>query len=91
MNLGNTDNLTYITPLGYQINKQFYSPKYDTVENNKKTDERTTIYWNPNIKLSNDGKASFSFYTSDSNPDYTVINEGISEDGRRIHQIGAVN
>lgn len=91
VNLGNTDNLTYITPLGYQINKQFYSPKYDTVENNKKTDERTTIYWNPNIKLSNDGKASFSFYTSDSNPDYTVIIEGITDDGRIIHQIGAVN
>jgi hypothetical protein len=44
--------------------REFYQPDY--VNNNSKiADNRTTIYWNPEIKTDSTGKARVSFYNSD--------------------------
>ncbi len=85
-------NLKTIIPLGFQLPAEFYSPKYDTTrkKESKEPDLRTTIYWQPDVKVK-DGKAQIECYTSDSPVDYTLVMEGVGEDGTLLHvkkQIG---
>lgn len=67
---------------GYQIEKEFYSPKYPLQEiNQAKPDRRATLFWAPNIQTDSLGKASVSFFNSDAeNVIYGEI-EGISRGG----------
>jgi len=69
--------------IGYQIAKEFYSPKYPLQEHNQaKLDRRATLFWAPNIQTDSHGKASVSFYNSDAeNVIYGEI-EGISKGGK---------
>ena len=73
-------------PLGYQKPVEFYSPKYDTPasKNLETPDYRTTICWKPDLLISEDGNASFDFYTSDFPTTYSVVIEGLSNDGRIV-------
>ena len=77
-------------PLGYQLPVEFYSPKYDTQEkiDDSKPDLRTTIYWKPNVMTDNEGNAKLDFYTADDSGTYSVVIEGVSEDGKLIHYQG---
>jgi hypothetical protein len=70
-------------PLGYQKPVEFYVPKYEinSVRNSKKRDMRSTIYWNPKIKLDSTGKATINFYTADPIATYTYILEGVTSKG----------
>jgi len=79
-------NIKPVSPLGYQLPIEFYSPKYDTQEriNNPIPDLRTTIYWKPCVITSEEGDAALDFYTSDAPATYSVIIEGISDDGKLI-------
>jgi len=83
-------NIKQLTPLGYQLPVEFYSPKYDTQEsaNNSKPDLRTTIYWKPNVITDNEGNVHLNFYTADDPATYSVIIEGVSNDGKLIHYRG---
>jgi hypothetical protein len=79
-------NIKPVIPLGYQTPKEFYSPRYETPEElkNSTPDLRTTIYWNPSVEFV-DGRAQFTFYTSDSSAStYSIMIEGITTDGRLI-------
>ena len=78
-------NLKVTMPLGYQLPVEFYSPRYGlrVDEKNKTPDLRTTIYWQPRLKVRN-GKADFDFYSADGLVNYSVIIEGVSEDGRLL-------
>ena len=64
----------------------FYSPKYDTPESkrSKAKDNRITLYWNPAVKLDENGEATISFYTSDSDSQYRIEVEGRSA-ARQYH------
>jgi hypothetical protein len=77
-----------ILPLGYQNPVAFYAPKYDTpVKRNVQTpDLRTTIHWQPVIQTDSIGVASFDFYTADEPTSYTVIIEGLANDGKIIRK-----
>jgi TonB-dependent SusC/RagA subfamily outer membrane receptor len=79
-------NIKAIMPLGYQTPKAFYSPKYDTPEAtaNPQADLRTTIYWNPDVKV-NAGSADFTFYSADTDSDYSIIIEGITKTGKPFY------
>lgn len=80
-------NVKHIVPLGYQVSKQFYSPKYEAdlqFENNI-PDLRSTIYWNPSLKTDNEGRVNFDFYTADSKTSYTVILEGVTSEGKLVY------
>lgn len=83
-------NLAYITPLGYQQEVEFYSPSYDIQKRQSNDmDLRTTIYWKPNV-IFKEGKAEISFYAADSPVNYSILVEGISNDGKTLriqHQI----
>jgi len=75
-----------IMPLGFQKPAEFYAPKYDTPAQNTKPDLRTTIHWVPNLTTDENGKASFSFYTADAPSTYSVVIEGVTDDGRIVYK-----
>ena len=76
----------FCIPLGYQQPAEFYAPKYDTPEkkNIQEPDRRATIHWQPVVKTDSQGVAAFEFYTADENTSYTVIIEGVTDDGKII-------
>jgi len=55
----------------------------------RKPDYRNTLYWNPNKVTDEDGKAEFSFYTSDEPGDYEINIEGLSS--RKLFGSSTVN
>ncbi len=82
-------NQAVFTPLGYQQPVAFYAPRYETAaaKHLSNPDFRTTIYWKPDIHLSETGEASFNFYSSDFPTTYSVVLEGLTADGRIIREI----
>ena len=83
-------NIKQISPLGYQTPVEFYSPRYDSRESieNSRPDLRTTIYWKPNAITNDKGNIKLDFYTADDPATYSVIIEGVSNDGRLVHYRG---
>ena len=69
--------------LGFNRYKSFYSPKYVTDEERKSLvpDNRTTIYWQTQLRTDEKGNASVHFYTADRPSYYTIIIEGITDKG----------
>lgn len=67
--------------VGYASYKEFYSPKYTPENiNSKKPDHRICLYWNPEI-ITEKGKGSVSFFTSDDISRYKIFIEGINQVG----------
>ena len=73
---------------GYYKTKTFYTPKYTGAKTDAQLpDERTTIYWNPNIITDKDGKASFEYFNNDTKGTYRVVLEGIDDNGNLGRQV----
>lgn len=85
-------NVKQITPLGYQKPVEFYSPKYELAKEkeNGKPDLRTTLFWKPDVKLSDKGRADIDFYTADGYSTYSVVIEGVTADGKLIRTDGKI-
>jgi len=83
------DNHIVYTPLGYQFPVEFYAPKYETSEKRQSVipDYRTTIFWKPDLLISDEKETSFEFYTSDFPTIYSVVIEGLTTDGKIIRQV----
>ena len=81
-----SSHIKTIIPLGYQQPAEFYAPKYDTPEkrNAQTPDLRTAIHWQPVVQSDSLGIASFEFYTADEPTSYTVVIEGLANDGKII-------
>lgn len=60
---------------GLQIAREFYSPP--KTESNRKPDNRTVLYWNPNLEKSSD----IHFLTSEIPGDYVLDIQGINKHG----------
>ena len=77
-----------ILPLSYQQPTEFYAPKYETEtqRNSSRPDLRTTIHWQPVVQTNSRGVATFEFYTADEQTSYTVIIEGLADDGTIVRQ-----
>ncbi|UEG54509.1 carboxypeptidase regulatory-like domain-containing protein [Mucilaginibacter daejeonensis] len=70
-----------LTPKGYDITREFYSPKYD-VPKPVGQDLRSTIYWNPRVVTDKaTGATSVEFYNADGKGNYRVVIEGFDKDG----------
>jgi hypothetical protein len=70
---------------GYYQAREFYAPTYDKKQpEHIKPDFRTTLFWDPSVKVDKKGEAKLRFYTSDKTSSYRVVVEGISEDGRPV-------
>ena len=82
-------SLKSITPLGYHKPDEFYQPKYEVEEErtNPEPDERATLYWNPDVRLTSQGKEVLQFYTSDSQGPFHIIIEGITPAGLPIREM----
>ncbi len=78
-------DLAHIVPVGFQNPVEFYAPKYDSTTSNK-PDLRTTIHWLPNLTTDKDGKATFRFFTADTPSTYSVVIEGVTNDGKIIYK-----
>jgi TonB-dependent SusC/RagA subfamily outer membrane receptor len=71
---------------GFHLVKEFYSPNYDSQEEeHSKPDKRTTIYWNPSVKTNNLGYAEITFYNSDDGKRLQVDLEGITDYGDPVN------
>jgi hypothetical protein len=67
---------------GYYRAREFYSPVYDKAgPHDNKPDYRTTLFWEPEIKTGDDGRATVSFFTSDKASAYRIIIEGMTQTG----------
>ena len=69
---------------GYAKHTEFYHPVYDAPERlaNKTPDRRTTLYWEPYLRIGDDGKGTIEFYTNDKDKSrLEVVIEGIATDG----------
>ena len=71
-----------VMPLGFQKPVEFYAPKYDSIRIDSKPDLRTTIHWQPSLTIDESGKASFRFYTADTPSTYSVVIEGVTDNGK---------
>jgi hypothetical protein len=69
-------------PSGYQIEKKFYSPKYEAKEPPQpRPDRRVTLFWAPDIQTDSSGKATVLFYNHDLESVLQGELEGISRKG----------
>ncbi|WP_237249465.1 TonB-dependent receptor plug domain-containing protein [Sphingobacterium faecale] len=77
-----------VQPQGFYINRVFYKPVYDVVnETQLNRDLRTTIHWEPSIVADREGKASFDFFTADGKGRYIIIVEGLDLTGRIVRKL----
>ncbi len=68
--------------MGYDPLREFYAPRYDeTKPEHIRPDYRPTLLWVPRIRTGPDGKAAFSFYTSDAKTTVNVRVEGLALSG----------
>lgn len=79
--------LKIIQPLGVQRPVEFYSPIYDASAHEPEpgTDLRATLYWNPNVAITADGKCNIHFYADDApSTTYLISIEGVSGNGTPV-------
>ena len=81
------------TPLGYSDSVEFYAPAYDTPEkkNAQRSDLRSTIYWNPSLRLDAEGKATIEYYTPDSTAPEDIVIEGVDKNGKACRIVQTIN
>ena len=67
---------------GYYKARKFYEANYKVEKpEHRKFDYRSTIYWNPILKLDEKRKAKISFYAADIPTTYRIELQGITTDG----------
>jgi hypothetical protein len=71
-----------LTPKGFNMSREFYSPKYVAPPSvTDRADLRTTIYWNSRLTTDKTGAATFNFFNADGRGTYKAVIEGIDADG----------
>jgi len=71
---GAVRNIAYIKNI--TIPEWFHLPDYET-DPTLNEDNRSTIFWAPNLVTEADGTATFSFFTSDLTGEYKIIAQGL--------------
>ena len=75
-------------PMGAQQAVEYYTPRYDQGDCGIEpgNDLRRVLYWNPRVKVGEDGMACFDFYCNDAlNTTYTILVEGVTDAGELMH------
>jgi hypothetical protein len=78
------NDMAYVMQNGYSPTRKFYSPDYSVTSKNI-SDNRTTLYWDPNISVNDNKQFTISFYNSDSAKRFHVVVEGFTSDGKLVH------
>jgi hypothetical protein len=81
------DKLDFVEMVGYAITKEFYHPDYSTpLPKHARPDNRTTLYWNPDVFSDGDAKAvKINFYNNDFSKKFKVVMEGFDATGKLVH------
>ncbi|MBQ5714666.1 MAG: hypothetical protein IIV77_09325, partial [Bacteroidaceae bacterium] len=70
----------YILP-GFSAPEEFYQPDYSNKPLPEAKDYRRTLYWNPDLKLDENGRAEIRFYGNGRQTHLGVSAEGLANDG----------
>ena len=71
-----------IVPKGFYKAREFYSPQYEnTSAVNQRSDQRSTIFWKPDLVTDGFGNTTFDFFNAASKGTYRVVIEGIDAKG----------
>jgi hypothetical protein len=71
---------------GYTPAREFYHQHYNKIEDFQTTDYRSTLYWNPKVRLDNSNrKMSFVFFNNDISNRFRIVIEGMNQDGKLCH------
>jgi len=77
-----------VEPKGFYKAREFYSPRYDAAETVKNIpDQRTTVFWKPDVTTDSDGNAVFNFFNADGTGTYRVVVEGMDGKGNLGRQV----
>ena len=69
---------------GYAVCEDFYQPNYGKSVPKDHPDYRRTLYWNPDLKLDDKGKAQIQFYNNGKKTLTIVSVEGMATDGTPV-------
>lgn len=69
---------------GFSICEEFYHPDYSKKPITEPTDYRRTLYWEPNLKLDEEGKATVNLYNNAKHTRITVSAEGMTSNGNPL-------
>jgi hypothetical protein len=68
---------------GYTPVREFYQPRYEKAGDFRASDYRSTLYWNPGIRLDKTHhKMHFSFYNNDISNKFRIVVEGMNQEGK---------
>jgi hypothetical protein len=68
---------------GYYVPREFYAPKYDVaIPDHVRPDFRSTLHWQPNVWTDANGKASITYWNTDTKAKINIVAEGINRQGR---------
>jgi hypothetical protein len=75
------------TKIGFTVSREFYSPNYTKNPELDKnaSDNRLTLYWNPNVEKNKQGMYSIDFHNSDHAKEFKIIIQGIDKNGKLIY------
>src|SRR6185437_2921427 len=76
-----------IEPKGFYKAREFYSPVYTAQNAGGSSDQRTTIFWKPDVSTDTGGNASFNFFNADGKGTYRVEVEGFDSKGNLGMQV----
>lgn len=83
--------ITNYKAIGFYTAKEFYAPDHiNGIEEQTKTDSRTTLHWEPNITVTKEKPIEISFFTSDLKGEYVIEIEGITVTGKPIYKISKI-
>lgn len=72
--------------IGFYTAREFYSPDHiNGFEEISKADVRTTLHWEPQIRVTENNTPDISFFSCDRQGDYIIEIQGISDTGTPIY------
>lgn len=81
-----TPGLIAIDYEGLQLQREFYSPSYESLNQKEKRipDFRTTLYWTADVREEMTGNSHLKFFTSDLQGKYLVVLQGLNGNGEAV-------
>ncbi len=66
---------------GFAVCEDFYQPDYTNKPTGEPTDYRRTLYWNPNLRLDENGEAKVHFFNNATQTQLNISAEGMAPSG----------
>lgn len=80
------DKLEYFNYPGYTVTKEYYNPDYSMPVKKHFTDNRTTLFWAPDLFTNAENKIiPIRFFNNDVSKKYKIIVEGFDANGKLVH------